>query len=116
MTANSDTPSPAPPARRVARRLRIIAGVILALGVVGAEVIYLRGRSDSGLDDASMIGYDKAATRQVGTLYGQQGVIVQEWANDLKRPGTQAVITVVTAVLVAGGCFYLARLMDRNSQ
>ena len=62
-----------------------------------------------------MLGYDKAASRQVGTLFGQQGVIVQQWSNDLKQPGAQAVIVVAAAALVAGGCFYVARLMERDA-
>jgi hypothetical protein len=95
-------------------RLRIIAAVVLLLGIVGAEVIYLRGRSADGSDDASMLGYDKAQARQVGTLYGQQGVIVQEWSDDLKQPGTQAGIVVGAAALVAGGCFYVARLLEND--
>jgi hypothetical protein len=63
-----------------------------------------------------MLGYDKAEARQVGTLYGQQGVIVQEWSDDLKQPGTQAVIIVVAAALVAGGCFYFARLLENDGE
>jgi hypothetical protein len=111
----SGTPISGSPARRVGRRLRIIAVVVLVLGIIVAEVIYVRGtRPGDGLDDPSMLGYDKAATRQVGTLYGQQGVIVQGWANDLKRPGTQAAIIVVGVALAAGGCFYFARLIDRR--
>jgi hypothetical protein len=38
--------------------------------------------------------------------------MVEGWANDLQRPGTQALIIVVTAALIAGGCLYIARLLD----
>jgi flagellar basal body-associated protein FliL len=117
MTANIKAPSPGSSARRRALRLRIIAVVVLLLGIVGAEVIYWRGtRSGDSSDDPSMLGYDKAEARQVGTLYGQQGVIVQEWSDDLKQPGTQAVIIVVAAALVAGGCFYFARLLENDGE
>lgn len=113
MTASTRTPGPGRSVRRRARRLRIIAAVVLLAGIVGAEAVYLRGtRSRDGSDDPSMLGYDKAEQRQVGTLFGQQGVIVQQWSDDLKRPGTQAVIIVVAATLAAGGCFYFARLLE----
>ena len=59
-----------------------------------------------------MLGYDKAASRQAGTLYGQQGVMVQQWSDDLKEPGTQAVVIVVASVLMAGGCLYMAKLVE----
>jgi flagellar basal body-associated protein FliL len=117
MTANIKTPGPGSSARRRALRLRIIAVIVLLLGIVGAELIYWRGTGSGDLsDDPSMLGYDKAASRQVGTLYGQQGVMVQEWSNDLKEPGTRAVIIVVAAALVAGGCFYFAWLLDKDGQ
>ena len=97
---------------RQARRLRIAAVFVLAFGLIGAEVAYLRGtRSGNSVDDPSMLGYDKAAARQVGTLYGQQGVIVQGWSDDLKKPGTQAVIIVAATLLVAGCCLYIASLL-----
>jgi hypothetical protein len=89
-----------------------VAVFVLAVGLIGAEITYLRGtRSGNSLDDASMLGYDKAAARQVGTLYGQQGVIVQGWSDDLKKPETQAVIMVAATLLVSGGCFYIASLL-----
>jgi hypothetical protein len=116
MTANANTPSTS--ARRVARRLRTIAVAVLVLGVVGAEAVYLHGTrsADTGLDDASMLGYDKASARQAGSLFGTQGVIVQQWTNDLKRPGTQAAIIVAATALAAGACFYFARLMENAGE
>lgn len=63
-----------------------------------------------------MLGYDKAAARQVGTLFGQQGVIVQQWSGDLKKPGTQAVIIVAAAALAVSGCFHFARLFDNEGE
>jgi hypothetical protein len=89
-----------------------MAVCVLAVGLIGAEVTYLRGtRSGNSLDDPSLLGFDKAAARQVATLYGQQGVIVQGWSNDLAKPGTQAVIIVAATLLVSGVCFYIASLL-----
>jgi len=45
-------------------------------------------------------------------FYGKQALLIDNWTHDLKQPGTQALIIVVTAALVAGGCFYFARLLD----
>jgi hypothetical protein len=100
-----------------ARRLRTTAVIVLVLGVAFAELIYWRGtRPTIDLsNDPSMLGNEKAAARQVQVLVGQQGLLVQEWTDDLKRPGVQATIMIVTAVLGAGACFYIARLMDRNA-
>jgi hypothetical protein len=103
---------------KLARRLRMVAVAVFALGLVGAEVVYLVGTraADTGLDDPSMLGYDKASARQAGSLYGAQGVIVQQWTNDLKRPGTQAGIILGTTALAAGACLYFARLMQNGGE
>jgi len=63
-----------------------------------------------------MVGYDKSEQRQMGILYGKQGELVEDWSNDLKQPSTQAIIIIMAAVLVAGGCFYFARLLDYDAE
>jgi hypothetical protein len=113
MTASNTTPAPFSPARRRARRLRITAVIVLLAGILGEGVVYWRGAAPPDWpDDPSLVGYDKAQARQIGILYGKQGLMVENWANDLKKPGTQALLIVVTAALVAGGCLYVARLLD----
>jgi hypothetical protein len=99
-----------------ARRLRIVAVFILLLGIAGAEVVYLFGNEPGRMpDDPSLLGYDKAQARQVGTLYGQQGVIAQEWSDELKQPRTQAIIILGIAGLAAGACLYVAGQIASNS-
>ncbi len=89
---------------------------MLALGIAGAGIIYWLGtRSPDASDDLSMAGFNKPEEQQMERLYGKQGELVEDWSNDLKQPGTQAVIIIVTAVLVAGGCFYFARLLDEDA-
>jgi hypothetical protein len=86
---------------------------MLALGIAGAVIVYWLGTRSADLsDNLSMAGYDKPETRQMEILYGKQGELIEDWSNDLKQPGTQAIIIVVASALVAGGCFYFARLMD----
>src|ERR1700678_1670520 len=117
MTANTPTPDPVSSAKRRARLLRITAAVVLVLGIFGADLVYWLGtRSAEMPDDAQTLGNEKAESRQSEILYGQQAGLIKEWAEDLKRPGTQAVIVVVAAALVAGGCFYFARLLDAGSE
>jgi hypothetical protein len=45
-------------------------------------------------------------------LYGKSGELIEDWSNDLKQPGTQAIIIVVVSVIIASGCFYFVRLLD----
>ena len=114
MTANTPAPGSASSDRRRARLLRIIAAIVLVLGIFGADLVYwLETRSVVVSDDPSMLGNEKAESRQAEILYGKQAGLIKDWSDDLKRPGTQAVIIVVTAALVAGGCIYLARLLDK---
>jgi hypothetical protein len=104
-------------ARRRARRLRITGVIVLLLGITGASVVYWLGtRSPDSSDDLSMAGYDKPVERQMGILYGKQGELIEDLTNDLKQPGTQAIIIILTAGLVAGCCFHFARLLDYDAE
>src|SRR5580692_7210315 len=117
MTVNHDASVPISSARRRARWLRIAAAVVLALGVFGADLVYwLETRSVDSPDPLPVLGEDKAVTRRTEMLFGHQTILLDEWERDLKRPGTQVVIIVVTAALVAGGCLYFARLLDLHGE
>jgi hypothetical protein len=114
---NEKTSNPISLSRRLSRRLKIIGIVILLSGIIGAGVVYWIGtRSEDLSDDLSMVGFNKPAQRQMAILYGKQGELIEDWSNDLKQPGTQAIIIVVAAALVAGGCFYFARLLDYDDE
>jgi len=91
--------------------------LVLVLGLAGAGVVYWLGtRSPDVSDDLSMLGYNKAQTRQMEQLYGKQGLLIEEWMEDLKQPGTQAVIIAAVSTLIAVGCFYFARLLDSDEE
>ena len=108
---------PVSSARRRARKLRIIGVIVLTLGIAGAGIGYWLGtRSPDLSDDVSMLGFDRAETRQMGILYGKQGEFIEDLTDDLKQPGTQAIIILVTTSLIAGGCFYFARLLDYDDE
>jgi flagellar basal body-associated protein FliL len=116
MTVNDEKTSPDSSSKRAAR-LRMIGVIVLLLGLGGAGLVYWMGtRSPDVMDDLSMVGFNKAQTRQMGMLYGKMGPVIEEWFNDLKQPGTQATIIVVVSTLIAGGCFYFARLLDHDDE
>jgi hypothetical protein len=50
----------------------------------------------------------------MGILYGKLGVLTQELAEDLRRPGTQACLIAAVSFLAALGCFYVARLSEED--
>jgi hypothetical protein len=95
----------------------MIGVIVLALGIGGAGILYwLRTRSPDFSDELSMVGYNRAQTRQMGQLYGKSGLLIEQWSNDLKQPGTQATIIVVFSALITAGCFYFARLLDYDDE
>ena len=112
---NDKTPEPLSTSRRRARQLRIIGVVVLLLGLGGAGVVYWTRPPDLS-DDPSMLGYNRAETRQMGMLFGKSGEVLEGWVNDLKQTGTQVVLIAITAVLVAVLCFYFARLWDNDGE
>jgi hypothetical protein len=116
MTANNK-PSGTPSSPRRSVQLKMIGIVVLALGIGGAGMVYWLGtRSPDVMDDLSMVGFNQARTRQMGMLYGKMGLVIEEWFDDLKQPGTQAIIIAVASTLMAAGCFYFARLLDPDEK
>jgi hypothetical protein len=106
------TPSPNLSLRRQ-RQLKAIGVSVLLLGISSACLVYWIGtRSPDLSDDISMVRFNKAESRQMAMLYGKMGLLIEDWTNDLKQPDTQAMLIVTTSILIALGCFYLARLSD----
>lgn len=87
--------------------------IVLVLGIGGVGIVYWLGTHATDLsNDPSMLGFNKAESRQMGMLYGRQGLLIEEWSEDIKRPGIQATLILAFAALGASGCFYFARLLD----
>jgi hypothetical protein len=106
------TSSPDSSSKR-SRRLKIIGVIVLLFGISSACLVYWMGtRSPNLSDDLSMVGFNKAESRQMGMLYGKMGLLIEDWINELKRPGTQATLIASASILIAFGCFYFARLSD----
>ena len=87
--------------------------MVLLLGLAGAGTVYWRGTHTGEPTEAELMpGNARAESHQMGLLYGNMGVLVSQWSDDLKQPGTQAAIIAGGSLLIAAGCFYFARLSD----
>ena len=97
-------------ASRTEARLRLAGMVILVLGLTAAGIVYWLGTRSAALaDDPSMLGFNQSEKRQMAMLYGKQGALIEDLANGLKQPGTQAFLIAGGSVILAVGCFYFAR-------
>ena len=106
--------SPVASSRR-STQLRKAGIIVLLAGLLAAGLVYWLGsRSPDSSDDLSMLGFNRRAERQMGLLYGKMGTLIEDWLEDLKHPGVQAVLIIGFTVVVAAGCFYFARLMETD--
>ena len=93
------------------RQIRTIGVAVLILGLVAAGVVYWMGtHSGQPSEDDLLPGNARAESHQMQLLYGKMGLLTQKLSDDLKQPKTQAFLIATLSVLVAGGCFYFARL------
>ncbi len=116
MPVNNPISNPDSHARRL-RRLRTLGVLILLLGLGGAGVVYWTGTppEDLSADPATARSY-KTESRDIEINFGKMGLLMNDWQNDLKYPGTQAVIIVAASGLLASGCFFFAHLLDRDGE
>jgi hypothetical protein len=113
MSGANEIPLTESPGARRARQLRAVAVTVLVLGIVGVGVAYwIAPASPDTSDDIATAEYYKSTARQVEVISGKEGLLVDEWSHDLQRPGPQSCIIIGAAVLIAGGCFYFARLLE----
>ncbi len=113
---NNVTTGPASSGKRLGR-LRMIGVLVLLLGLGGAGVVYWTGSppEDLSADPATARAY-KTEARDIEINFGKMGLILNEWMADLQRPGTQAAIIAVGSILVASGCFWFARWLERGGE
>jgi hypothetical protein len=56
----------------------MIGVIVLALGIAAAGVVYWIGtRSPDLSNNLSMLGFNRAETRQMGQLYGKSGLLIE---------------------------------------
>jgi len=116
MSVNDQIDGPNP-SRQQSQRLRTIGVIVLLLGLAVAGVVYWMGTHTSGpTEDELLPGNARAKSRQMGVLYGKMGVLISQWSEALKQPGTQAIIIAVASILFAAVCFYFARLLDDDTE
>jgi hypothetical protein len=116
MSANEQNTGPQP-SHKQSQRLRKIGVIVLLLGLAVAGVVYWMGTHASGpTEDQLLPGNARAESRQMGVLYGKMGVLISQWSEALKQPGTQAILIAGASILVAAIFFYFARLSDDNSE
>jgi hypothetical protein len=90
-------------------RFRLVGTLVFLIGVASACVLYwIRTRAANVMDDAAMAGYSKPELMQMGALYGKMGLMTSDLLDDLKQPGTQAILIGLFSALVAFACFFLA--------
>jgi hypothetical protein len=100
-----------------AERLRAAGLVVLVIGVAGACLFYwVQSRAATLSADDLLPDFKRARAREVGILMGNFGVIMVDWADGLKRPGTQAFMMAAASALVAIGCYRVAGVLEYNSR
>lgn len=98
-------------------RLKKIGILILLLGLVSAGLLYwIRARPENPALEQYLQDESRVESRQMQTLYGTSGNVMQEFVRALKRPGTQAIIIIVATALISGACFYLARPFPEDNR
>lgn len=106
-----------PTLERPGRRLRRAGTIILLVGLLSAGGLYwLETRNPGPSLDDLMPGYSAAASRQMGIMYGQAGILMFELRQQLERPAVQAGLIVAVSALLALGCFRVASLDDERAE
>ena len=109
----SETTKPVLSGKKLARRLRTIAVIVMLLGVAGGGLVYWLSIPPADLsDDLSTADNSKKVQRDIEVNVGKMGLFTSDLMDDLQDPGVRAGIIIGSAILVAGGCFYFARLLD----
>lgn len=107
MAQNHGQPIVLSPRKRA--QLRFVGVAVLVAGIVAGGLLYwLRTQGQDVSNDLSMVGYNRAQSRQMEMLYGKSGRLFQDLTDALKSPGTQAFILAGGAILFALGCFVAA--------
>ncbi len=96
------------------KRFRVIALVVVTVGVGGAYLLYwMQTRGAGPTMDDLMPGYTRKRERQMGIMMGSLGMTMMEWMDALKEPRTQAIIIAAVATLAALALLRVASLLDR---
>lgn len=101
--------------RREKARLKTIGIIILLAGFASAGLLYwIRARPEDPALEQYRENLSRSETRQMESLYGTSGDVMQKLMTAFKRPGTQAITIVVFTVVISGACFYLGRPFPKD--
>jgi hypothetical protein len=107
---NPESPSNPDSLHHEKARLRKIGLLILIAGVCAAGLVYWIGNRP---EDPALADYRqseaRAETRQMESLYGTSGDVIQKVMTGMRRPRNQAIAVIAITVAVSGVCFYLGR-------
>jgi hypothetical protein len=122
---NNPTTTRSSPSKRRAV-LNAVGVIVLLLGIVGACIVYVIGQNrsvgrgataDGAWQDGSLAPADsKSFSHDVEMYNGKVGVLVVKWwefCDELKRPGSVAMMIAAGSVVAACGCFIAAK---RNNE
>ncbi len=106
-------------------QLRLLGLVVLVVGLVSAGLIFWSGGSPPTPSNRPIASADydirdferssvnsKKAARELEAYYGQFGLVIAKWSNqleDLKQPRPFAVTLATLSILAGSGCFVAAR-------
>lgn len=106
--------------------LNVVGALILLLGFAGAGIVYGIGQNraagraatgDGSWQDGSLAATDsKSFSHDVEMYNGTAGILVMKWWNlcdELKKPGSVAIMIAAGSAIAAGGCFMAAK---RNNE
>jgi flagellar basal body-associated protein FliL len=97
--------------------LRTVGVLILLLGLGAAGIVYWTGSPPEDLSaDPSTARSYKTESRDIEVNFGKMGLLMNDLQNDLKYPGTQALIIITASILAASGCFLFAHWLDGGGE
>ena len=102
--------------------LNTVGVVVLILGLLAAVIVYWSGQgraakqatnADGSWQDTSLAPADsKSFSHDVQMYNGTMGVLIVKWwalCDELKRPGSVAVMIAAASAATASGCFHFAK-------
>jgi hypothetical protein len=105
--------------------LNAVGVIVLVAGIIGAVIVYGTGRdrsvgqganADGAWQDGSLAPADsKSFSHDVQMYNGTAGILVMKWwelCDELKRPGSMAIMIAGGSVVAACGCFMAAKRND----
>jgi hypothetical protein len=116
MAEEQTTSRPASP-HQPGARVQLAGIIILAVGLVTAGLVY--GLSKPAEDLPDELGKPenfKRSARDLASNFGQMGVFSYDLGQELQDPAIQAAIIASVAILISGGCFYIAHLQRRDPE